>query len=530
MADEYPLVRIGEEHPVSEDRTRADSWPRTPTGEELAAIADEFGMKLDATVLEAVRQVGDGVVGTYRSLADLPQAAPPSQAPRSIGAAPSPRDNPHRAWAWHCDVPASVKGPLDGLRVALKDTINLAGVPMSAGSGLLDGYVPRHDATVVSRIVQAGGNITGKAVSENLSLGSSSTTPYTGTVENPAAPGYSAGGSSGGCAAVVAAGDVEVAIGADQGGSIRMPAALCGVYGLKPTFGLVPFTGIGSTDRSLDHAGPMARDVGTIRRVMDVISGPDGFDPRQAGGVPVTGDDARFAGDLTGLRVGILTEGIELVGDDHRQAVRERVTGAAESMAARGAQVSFVSVPAHLDAGAAITPIYFEGISRLLTRDRGIGDGFVGWYDEYFGVALSEGMATRINDLPALGKLFLLYGTFLDQQYSGRFYARAQNVRMHIRSEFDAAFEQFDILVLPTCAPEPVAGELAVDPDPLGVIQSAFAYPSNTGAFNLSGHPAISMPWGSYLDRPFGLMLAAGRFRDQDLLNVAEQLSADAPT
>lgn len=529
FSDRYPRVRVGDGSAVPADTTRADNWPRTPTDGEIADIAGELGLELDRATYDAVRQVGDGVVATYQVLTGLDPFTPPSEGSRTVGATPPRAENPYRAWAWRCEVPATGTGPLDGLRVALKDTVNLAGIPMAAGSGVLEGYVPRHDATVVQRILAAGGSVTGKAVSENLSLGSSSTTPFTGTVENPAAPGHSAGGSSGGCAAVVAAGDVEVAIGADQGGSIRMPAALCGVYGLKPTYGLVPFTGIGSTDRSLDHAGPMARDVDTLRRVMDVISGPDGLDPRQSMNASPAADRARFGENLTGLRVGLLAEGTELVSEEHRSAVGERVSDAARCLEARGAEVSVVSIPAHLDAGPAITPLYFEGISRLLTKNHAIGDGFVGWYDEYLGVAVSEGIAARVNDLPALGKLFLLYGTYLDQEYSGRFYARAQNVRLRIRAAFDAAFEQLDMLVLPTCAPQPVAGELQVDPDPLSVIQSAFDYPSNTGAFNLSGHPALSMPWGSYTGRPFGLMLVGGRFADWELMNVAGHLAADAP-
>lgn len=528
--ERYPRVRIGEDTPDQTDPTRADGWPRTPTDDDLSEIADRLGLKVEGATYDAIRQVGDGVVATYRRLADLSQITPAGQAPRSVGAAPSPAENPHRAWAWRCEVPPSGEGPLSGHRIALKDTINLAGVPMSAGSGVLEGFVPRHDATVVHRVLEAGGTVVGKAVSENLSLGSSSTTPFSGTIENPAAPGHSAGGSSGGCAALVAAGDVEIAIGADQGGSIRMPAALCGIYGLKPTFGLVPFTGIASTDRSLDHAGPMGRDVETIRRVMEAISGPDGMDPRQQNDLPPDPATTKPAGNFEGLRVGILAEGLDLIHDDHRDPVRERLSDAAKSLEDRGAAISVVSVPAHLDAGAVITPLYFEGISRLLTKDRGIGDGFVGWYDEYLGVAISDGIASRVNDLPALGKLFLLYGTFLDEEYRGRFYARAQNARLRIRAAFDEACEQFDVLLLPTCAPQPVAQKLEVDPHPLNVIQSAFDYPSNTGAFNLSGHPAITVPWGRYDGRPFGVSLVAGRHRDWELMNIAEQVGADAPT
>ena len=172
-------------------------------------------------------------------------------------------------------------GKLAGRRIALKDNVCLAGVPMMIGADILEGYVPDVDATIVERILDAGGEIAGKAVCEYYCVSGGSHTSATGPVQNPRKPGYSAGGSSSGSAALVAAGDVDMAIGGDQAGSIRIPASHCGIVGLKPTYGLVPYTGIAPLEITLDTCGPMTADVRDNALLLEVIAGPDGIDSRQ---------------------------------------------------------------------------------------------------------------------------------------------------------------------------------------------------------------------------------------------------------
>ena len=205
-------------------------------------------------------------------------------------------------------VEGAPSGKLKGKNVVVKDNICLAGVPMMNGASTLEGYVPDVDATVVQRILDAGGTIVGKSVCEYFCFSGGSHTSATGPVHNPHRHGYSAGGSSSGSAALVAAGEVPMALGGDQGGSIRMPASYCGIYGMKPTHGLVPYTGIMPIELTLDHTGPMTATVEDNALLLEVLAGPDGLDPRQYGGQSKPYRDALGQG-AQGLRIGIVEEG-----------------------------------------------------------------------------------------------------------------------------------------------------------------------------------------------------------------------------
>src|ERR1700729_3850150 len=177
-------------------------------------------------------------------------------------------------------VEGAPSGKLKGKNVVVKDNICLAGVPMMNGASTLEGYVPDVDATVVQRILDAGGTIVGKSVCEYFCFSGGSHTSASGPVHNPHRHGYSAGGSSSGSATLVALGEVDMALGGDQGGSIRMPSAFCGTYGMKPTHGLVPYTGIMPIEIYIDHTGPITRNVSDNALLLEVLAGPDGYDPR----------------------------------------------------------------------------------------------------------------------------------------------------------------------------------------------------------------------------------------------------------
>jgi amidase len=220
----------------------------------------------------------------------------------------------------------------------------LAGVPMMIGAGLLEGYVPEVDATVVERILDAGGEIAGKAVCEYYCVSGGSHTSVSGPVHNPRKRGYTTGGSSSGSAALVAAGDVDMAIGGDQAGSIRIPASHCGIVGLKPTFGLVPYTGIAPLEITLDTCGPMTANVRDNALLLEVIAGPDGIDSRQRG-IPAGRYSEAIDGGVKGLRVGVLKEGF---GHPNSEAdVDARVREAGARLAKLGAVVEDVSVAMH---------------------------------------------------------------------------------------------------------------------------------------------------------------------------------------
>src|SRR5258707_464397 len=258
---------------------------KVPTIEEFGKVAAELGFTFSPADLTAHLEALVPAFEAYNQLDQMPDELPAVAYPRRPGRRPSPEENPHRAWYVKTEIPGATSGKLAGKTVALKDNICLAGVPMMNGASTLEGYVPEIDATVATRILDAGGTIVGKTVCEYFCFSGGSHTSATGPVHNPRRMGYSAGGSSSGSAAVVAAGEVPMALGGDQGGSIRIPAAFCGIYGMKPTHGLVPYTGIMPIELTLDHTGPMTATVEDNALLLEVLAGPDGLDPRQYGAV-----------------------------------------------------------------------------------------------------------------------------------------------------------------------------------------------------------------------------------------------------
>ena len=193
--------------------------------------------------------------------------------------------------------------------MALKDTYAVAGVPLTNGASVLEGYVPEFDATVVTRLLDAGAEIVGKSVCEYFSFSGGAATSVSGPVHNPRAWGHTPGGSSTGSGALVAAGEVDMATGGDQAGSIRIPASLSGVVGIKPTFGLVPYTGIMGIELSIDHAGPLTATVAENALFLEVMAGPDGIDSRQGGAIVDVYTNA-LGGGAKGLKIGVVKERI----------------------------------------------------------------------------------------------------------------------------------------------------------------------------------------------------------------------------
>src|SRR5437667_689555 len=255
--------------------------PAKPTIGQLREIAHMYGMHLNDADLESFRGLMSAIFESYRRIDQLSEPALPVRYTRTGGYRHTAEENPMNACDQQCSIKGAASGPLAGKRIAIKDNVCVAGVPMVNGSSVLEGYVPECDATIVTRILDAGGEIVGKAVCENLSSSGSSFTAATGPVLNPHHPAYSAGGSSSGSAALVVAGECDMAIGGDQGGSITIPGCWCGAYGLKPTYGLVPYTGVFPIELTLDHTGPIASTTADVALLLEVIAGEDGLDPRQ---------------------------------------------------------------------------------------------------------------------------------------------------------------------------------------------------------------------------------------------------------
>ncbi|MFZ1996407.1 MAG: amidase family protein, partial [Solirubrobacteraceae bacterium] len=315
-----------------------------PSAAELVDLAARDDIRLtENEAAELVQVVARLVEAAGRALdveGDLPVARPTDRDP---GHRPSPEENPHNAFVRRCEIAGTATGPLAGRTVAVKDNISVAGVPTTNGSRM-PAYTPDLDAVVVERILAAGGTIVGKLNMDDMAAAGTGETSAFGPARNPMNPAHSAGGSSGGSGAVVAAGEADLSLGVDQGGSGRIPAAFCGVVGVKATHGSVPSFGVAHIDHTIDSVTPIAATVADAALLLDVIAGEDWRDPQWARGVvesPPCADAATE--DLAGLRVGIIRESC-----DARLCVPAVVAGvhrAADALAAAGAQTEKITIP-----------------------------------------------------------------------------------------------------------------------------------------------------------------------------------------
>ncbi|TCJ18904.1 amidase [Rubrobacter taiwanensis] len=491
---------------------------KRPTIGQLRDIAHEYNLRLEDADLESYRDLMGGVLASYARLDELAEPAPEVKYPRSGGYRPGPDENALGAWYWKCSVKGAQSGPLSGKRVAVKDNVCVAGVPMMNGSSVLEGYVPETDATIVTRILDAGGEIAGKAVCEHLCFSGGSHTSDTGPVLNPHDPSRSAGGSSSGSAALVAAGEVDMAIGGDQGGSIRIPSSWCGAYGLKPTRGLVPYTGIFPIELTLDHTGPIAATVEDVALLLAAIAGEDGLDPRQRD-VQVGDYTGALEGGAEGLRVGVVPEGFGWPGvseEDVDRMVREAVRKFGEI----GAKVGEVSIPMHRDGIHIWNAIAVEGATALMVRGNSMGTNWTGHYTTSLLDAYARGRITRGGDLSDTVKLVVLLGQYMQDAYHGRYYAKAQNLARRLTAAYDEALSEVDLLAMPTL---PMKATPIPPPDAPReeVVARALEMIPNTAPFDVSGHPAMNVPCGLSDGLPVGLMLVGRRWEEATVLRAA---------
>ncbi|MEM9879230.1 MAG: amidase family protein, partial [Pseudomonadota bacterium] len=315
-----------------------------PTLEELKAVADKLHFHMSDAELEAYREVIASNFEAYALIDEMDDDTPEVKYPRASGTHPSSEDNRLGAWYVKASIKGAPSGPLSGRKVVIKDNICVAGLPMMNGASTLEGYTPEIDATVVTRILDAGGEIVGKAHCEYFCLSGASHTNAKGPVLNPYDNARSSGGSSSGCGALVGSGEVDMAIGCDQGGSIRIPAAWSGCVGMKPTWGLVPYSGIMPIEATLDFAGPITANVRDNALLLSVIAGADGLDPRQYN-VRIADYIAALSEDISRLKIGVVSEGFDRA--DSEPDVDEKVRIAAEKFQLLGCRVEDVSIPMH---------------------------------------------------------------------------------------------------------------------------------------------------------------------------------------
>jgi amidase len=487
-----------------------------PTVADLREAAERLGMRPSEDYLDAVAEIITPLADAYATLDATPDELPPVKYPQREFYRPPPAENPYGAWYVKTAIKGKPGGKLAGRRIALKDNICLAGVPMMIGAQLLDGYVPEVDATVVERILDAGGEIAGKAVCEYFCVSGGSHTSSTGPVHNPRKRGYSAGGSSSGSAALVAAGEVGMAMGGDQAGSIRIPASHCGIVGLKPTFGLVPYTGIGLLEITIDTCGPMTATVADNALLLEVIAGPDGLDTRQRG-VPAGRYTAALAGGVQGLRIAVVKEGF--AHPNSESDVDAHVREAAQRFAKLGALVEEVSVPTHALGFPVWAAIRGDAACVMLLEMNGAGIGHEGLYVTSL-IERAMGWRKRADEFADTLKIASIFSRHTLDRYGGHFYAKAQNLRRRVRAGYDAVLASHDLLLLPTVPMKatPIPGK---DATPQEITRRSWEPTRNTCPFNVTGHPAISLPCGMEDGRPIGLMLVGSHYAEETIYRAA---------
>ena len=489
---------------------------RVPTREDLREMASANYFELTAEEEDAFQSMIPPMFDRLEQLDQLPKVpVRSSYADRDPGSRPTQQADPLNAIVRRCSVKGSPSGRLAGKRIGLKDNICVAGIPSTNGSRVMAGYVPDIDATIVTRLLDEGAEIVAILNMDDFAFSGSGHISAYGPILNPHDREHLAGGSSGGSAAALYYDDIDMSIGCDQGGSIRTPASWCGVVGLKPTFGLVPYTGIVSADATIDHVGPMGRSAVDVALMLEVIAGSDPLDPRQRD-IPMRRYTEALDRDVEGLRIGVVREGFGA--EESEPDVDATVRKAIQTLEQLGAQASEVSVPAHLEAASSTWAIAIEGTAAQMYAN-GVGYHLKGLYNESLATAVGGFRRGRGNELPPTMKLVLIVGTYLNQRYHGRLYAKAQNRSRLLQANYDEALSQVDVLAMPTTPM--TARRYQPDIDLLGLINCGWKTGNNTGPFNITGHPSINIPCGRSNGLPVGLMLTAKHFDEMTLLRVA---------
>ncbi len=407
-------------------------------------------------------------------------------------------------------------GPLAGVPIAVKDNISTRGVPTTAGSKVLAGYVPPYDATVITKLAAAGAVVIGKTNCDEFAMGSSTENSAYGVTANPWALDRAPGGSSGGSAATVAARAVPVSLGSDTGGSIRQPAAFCGIVGVKPTYGRVSRFGLLAFASSLDQIGPFAVTVDDAAAVLSVIAGHDGHDATSAAEAVPDWSGVTTEGGAQGLRIGVPRAFIEGVDPD----VAKAFDAALATWTSLGATVVDIALP---NAALAI-PVYYliataEASSNLARYD-GARYGYRTTLTpkdslrEMYERTRDEGFGAEVKRRIMLGTYVLSAG------YYDAYYLKAQQVRAKVRDDYAAAFATVDVVATPT-TPTPAfkLGEKTADP-----LQMYLADIFTVSA-NLAGVPAMSLPCGLSSDGlPIGCQLTARMWDEATLLRAGAAL------
>jgi amidase len=482
---------------------------KPPTAEEIRELARGSHIELSASEVEALVQAVRAQIPVLERVDALTADTQPSVARypmREVGAPMNRKDDPLNAVVRKCHVTGAPAGKLKGKRVGLKDSVCVAGIPVSGGSHVLQGYTADMDATIVTRMLDAGAEIVAMLNMDDFALSGNGKTCARGPTLNPVNPEHCSGGSSSGSAAALGYDWIDITIGTDQGGSIRIPSSWSGVVGIKPTYSLVPYTGVMSIDPSLDHVGPMTKNVRDCALMLEVLAGKDPLDPRQYE-VAVEPYTELLDRGVKGLRLGILREAFEHPGAE--ADVNDCVRKAGAALEKLGAMVQELSIPDHRDAAELLFAIVPEGMMWL--ADTALQSvHFNGSYNPTLADFFTANLPSRASQEALTVKLMFVLGKFAARRFNGRLYAKAQNYRPKLSARYDDALRRCDVLLMPTT---PMKAPRQDSEAPYSMI-------TNTAPFNMTGHPGLSIPCAMSKGMPVGLMLIGRHFEDGTLLRI----------
>ena len=482
----------------------------------IERFARQLGIETTSERREQIRtEIAHGVHGYDALTQTIADWAPAMvREPPAVTFDPGPDDDPYNAFISTFELKDGT-GPLSDLTVGVKDNIAIGGVRMTCGSEVFTTAVPNRDAAVVTRLLDAGASIVGKTNMDELAYGPTGETSAFGRTENPAAPGRVTGGSSSGSAAAVASGAVDVALGTDTGGSVRIPSSFCNLVGFKPTWGTVPQAGVVELAYTLDHVGPIARDVHTVARIMDVLSP---LTPAEN-----TNAESYVRAVASPPAVESLTLGVptEFDGDYVSETVRHTIREQLAALEAAGATVRDVSVPlieGAVSAWNAIVNVEFatflESAATPLFRRESV--------DEAWHRAAAAGIANDARQFGNVVQRKAIEGKYLVQERDADHYVAARNYCNALAAQFADALTDYDALVTPTMATEPIeAGTWSPHSYSAGGADAAPPLAVNTRPANLAGIPAVTLPIDGDDSRPIGIQFLGDLHEDADVLAVA---------
>jgi amidase len=500
--------------------TRATGRLRGPTADQIAEYARRHHLPLDAAGADRMAAIVTGGLSAYDRVDELDvPAVPLRHTRRDPGRPPRDGEDPFNAVVRFCEVQGAEDGPLAGRTLAVKDCISVAGIPTTNGGRRVPYAVPTEDAVVVERLLDAGATITMKTNMEDLALGLGEAS-FFGAARNPLDPRFATGGSSSGSGAAVAAGVADLALGADEAGSVRIPAAWCGLVGMKATHGLVPSYGLSYMDHTLDHIGPMTRTVADNALMLELMAGADWRDPQWVRADPTAGAYGATAGrGIEGMRIGVIAEALEPIGCT--PDVMEAFAAAEAELTSLGAVIERVSIPLWTDAWAIESATIAFGLHAMVTSG-GQGVGHLGRIDVETMAATVAQTRLGANDLPPFLQIMLLTVEHMRDAYLGVHFGRGQNLRLELRRQVAAALAGVDLLITPTTPSVPfeLANE-ALGDDAMAARMGIDAV-LNTCALDLTGNPALTVPAGTGAHGlPVGLQLIGRHFEEERIYQAA---------